>query len=145
MIAQIWSDVSLKVASRAYKFAPMVMLIREAQWPSIMIPCWMGLGVPALLWLCSVLYNLFLHPLASFPGPRLAGAAALWKAYVEVFGDERLADILLRLHEHYGNVRDRQDTPILLTCHEGEIVRVAPNEVCSPFAEYILSVDHAAD
>lgn len=60
----------------------------------------------------QICYNLFLHPLQAFPGPRAARATAWWKTYIEVVKQESMVDILLELHKKYG-----------------EIVRVSPNEV----------------
>lgn len=55
-------------------------------------------------------YNLFLHPLASYPGPKLAAAGRLWYAYHQLKGDMPFA--VHELHETYG-----------------EVVRVAPDEL----------------
>ncbi|KEF63876.1 uncharacterized protein A1O9_01854 [Exophiala aquamarina CBS 119918] len=57
-----------------------------------------------------VIYRLFLHPLSAFPGPRLAGATSLWKAYYQC--TDSFAHQLMKLHEIYGPV-----------------VRIRPNEL----------------
>lgn len=54
-----------------------------------------------ILWQ-GVVYNLFLHPLAAFPGPRAAALTEWWKTYVEVFRGESLVHVLVGLHGEYG-------------------------------------------
>ncbi|EKM54139.1 uncharacterized protein PHACADRAFT_145790 [Phanerochaete carnosa HHB-10118-sp] len=60
----------------------------------------------------KAVYNLYFHPLARFPGPKLAAASDWWQAYIEVFKAESLSKKLVKLHEEFG-----------------DIVRVAPNEL----------------
>ena len=55
-------------------------------------------------------YNIWLHPLASYPGPKLAAASRLWYCNYCLRG--QLPFVLLDVHERYGNV-----------------VRIAPNEL----------------
>jgi hypothetical protein len=47
-------------------------------------------------------YNVFLHPLKAFPGPLAAGASGWWKTYIEVFKQESMTDVLVKLHAQYG-------------------------------------------
>ncbi|KAH8805095.1 cytochrome P450 [Xylogone sp. PMI_703] len=58
--------------------------------------------VPILALLSYICYNLYLHPLASFPGPR--GHAATRIPYVRSLLSGRLAYDLRDLHEKYGDV-----------------------------------------
>lgn len=60
----------------------------------------------------SVIYNIYLHPLAKFPGPPLARVSIYWKAYIECITSQSFCHYLVELHRHYGDV-----------------VRVAPNEL----------------
>ncbi|KAJ8128638.1 hypothetical protein O1611_g4996 [Lasiodiplodia mahajangana] len=60
--------------------------------------------------LASVIYNLYFHPLAKFPGPLLARGTLLWRFWVTMGG--RQPQTLRKQHEKYGNV-----------------VRVSPNEL----------------
>ncbi|GJE98151.1 cytochrome P450 [Phanerochaete sordida] len=60
---------------------------------------------------CAI-YNLYFHPLAKYPGPRLAAATRWWKAYIELVQGESINNRLFGLHEEYGDV-----------------VRMAPNEL----------------
>ena len=66
-----------------------------------------------------VFYRLYLHPLANFPGPRLAAVSTLWRAYHQVWRDGKLIHTTKRLHKRYGPV-----------------IRISPNELdfCDPAA-----------
>lgn len=55
-------------------------------------------------------YRACFHPLARYPGPRLASITGLWRLWHCIIGD--WSDIILELHEKYGR-----------------IVRLAPNEL----------------
>ncbi|KAI9673958.1 MAG: hypothetical protein M1817_002164 [Caeruleum heppii] len=77
---------------------------------------WNILAVASCLWLLckagEIIYNVYFHPLARFPGPRLAAATGWWKAYVECSNGHGIADRIELLHARYG-----------------DIVRLTPNEV----------------
>ncbi|EXJ87227.1 hypothetical protein A1O3_04186 [Capronia epimyces CBS 606.96] len=60
--------------------------------------------------IANTIYNCFFHPLASFPGPKLAAATRLW--YVSRLINGTLSREVRDLHHQYGHV-----------------VRVAPNEL----------------
>ncbi|KAL6703855.1 hypothetical protein ACN47E_008989 [Coniothyrium glycines] len=60
----------------------------------------------------TLVYNVYLHPLARFPGPPLAPLSIYWKAYVECVANRSFCHHLVELHERYGHV-----------------VRVGPNEL----------------
>lgn len=53
-------------------------------------------------WFGLVVYRLYFHPLAGFPGPRLAAATSWWEFYYDVVKDGELVFQLPRLHEKYG-------------------------------------------
>lgn len=61
-----------------------------------------ALFVYAIVSLGKAVYNIYLHPLSKFPGPRLAAATPWWRLCVEVFGKRGLAPNLPGLHEKYG-------------------------------------------
>lgn len=64
---------------------------------------WAALAAsPFVLFLAQIVYNVFFHPLRKFPGPRLAGATGLWRAYKEVILKETLAQELFDLHKKHG-------------------------------------------
>lgn len=48
------------------------------------------------------LSNLFFHPLAAFPGPRVAAFTAWYKTYQELFLGRSWIDVLQELHTKYG-------------------------------------------
>lgn len=54
--------------------------------------------------LVKVLYNLYLHPLRAFPGPKLAAASLWWQVHLEVFKGESLCMKLVELHRIYGTL-----------------------------------------
>ncbi|CZR59395.1 uncharacterized protein PAC_09287 [Phialocephala subalpina] len=60
----------------------------------------------------NVVYNLFLHPLANVPGPRLAAATYLYQTYHSLVGGSRYYVQVGKMHEKYG-----------------PIVRITPDEV----------------
>ena len=62
-------------------------------------------------YLARILYNLHLHPLAGFPGPRWAAATGWYETYFDLT-DARFAWAVDRLHDAHG-----------------PIVRIAPDEI----------------
>lgn len=61
-----------------------------------------------LLWLVAVyvvgtiVYRLFLHPLARFPGPKLAAFTHLHEFYYQLVQDGMFIWEVQRMHEKYG-------------------------------------------
>ena len=53
-------------------------------------------------------FNIFFHPLASFPGPRAAALTCWYKTYQEVFLGTSWIDVLYELHRTYGMCVDAQ-------------------------------------
>lgn len=52
----------------------------------------------------TVIYNVYFHPLARFPGPAFAGATIYWKAYVECIANRSFCHELVGLHARYGEM-----------------------------------------
>jgi hypothetical protein len=50
----------------------------------------------------TVIYNVYFHPLAQFPGPSLAATTTYWKAYVESIANRSFCHELIELHAQYG-------------------------------------------
>ena len=66
----------------------------------------LALIAAVLTWsLCSALYNVYFHPLARFPGPKLAAASKYWLFYQEFIRGISLSDIRDELHAQYGTLR----------------------------------------
>jgi hypothetical protein len=65
-----------------------------------------------LKFIFQCIYNLYLHPLRSFPGPKIAAASTLWKAYIDCISFTSFLETLQQLHTRHGDV-----------------VRVGPNEL----------------
>ena len=62
--------------------------------------------------LLAAIRNIYFHPLSCYPGPKIAAATALWKAYIDCVSDTCFVAALEELHEKHGDV-----------------VRVGPNEL----------------
>ncbi|KAE8379265.1 cytochrome P450 [Aspergillus bertholletiae] len=69
-----------------------------------------GVALASVVVIASWVYNVFLHPLSNYPGPRLAAATRLWYTWHCAHGSLPFA--IHELHLKYGDV-----------------VRVAPNEL----------------
>jgi hypothetical protein len=54
-------------------------------------------GTAVLLFLTYIAYQLLWHPIARFPGPRLAALSSVWRFVHQ----EDMAKLLPRLHEQY--------------------------------------------
>ncbi|KAM7200693.1 Cytochrome P450 monooxygenase sdnH [Naviculisporaceae sp. PSN 640] len=88
-------------------------------------PWHVGAGVAALFAVYSVVlvvYRLWFHPLAGFPGPKLLAATTWYEAYVDLVHHD-FPERLARLHEKYG-----------------PIVRVSPHEIHVNDAEFFHTV-----
>jgi len=75
-------------------------------------------------------YRLLLHPLASFPGPKLAAVTSLYHAYYDVYADGQLLTKLKELHEQYG--ASVLHYPCCVDADQyvkGPVVRYGPNHV----------------
>ena len=83
-------------------------------------------GVAYLAW--GVIYNLFLHPLAKFPGPKLAAATKAYEFYFDIVKEGQFFNEIQRMHKVYGMLIQCN-----LTLHDlisiGPIVRINPHEI----------------
>jgi hypothetical protein len=69
-------------------------------------------GLPSLPVLCvaayllyligRAFYRLYFHPLAKFPGPRLAAATTFYEAYFEIVLKGQYSKQISKLHDEYG-------------------------------------------
>lgn len=59
------------------------------------------------IWLLYILilfaYRLTFHPLAKFPGPKIAGMSYMYEFWYDVVCWGRYTRKILHMHEHYGN------------------------------------------
>lgn len=67
-------------------------------------PSLTGVAILAFVayWLGLVLYRLFLHPLAKFPGPPLAAVTSWYEAYYEIVKNGQYSTKIAQLHDLYG-------------------------------------------
>ncbi|KAJ4316652.1 hypothetical protein N0V94_005333 [Neodidymelliopsis sp. IMI 364377] len=70
----------------------------------------LGVGVTIVFAVSKIIYNIFIHPLKSYPGPIYAKASIFWSQYNAYTGN--LTHVVHELHQKYGPV-----------------VRIAPNEL----------------
>lgn len=65
---------------------------------------WAGLGV-VFLNLGLVIYRLYLHPLAKFPGPKIAATTFWWEFFQEIFAKQGgdYVNQVERMHDIYGD------------------------------------------
>lgn len=61
-----------------------------------------ALALTLIFFAYTVASRLLLHPLKSFPGPRLASVTDLYAAYYELWEDGQLVSHLKELHDSYG-------------------------------------------
>ncbi|PVH93071.1 cytochrome P450 monooxygenase [Periconia macrospinosa] len=71
----------------------------DASYPTLLI---LIAGIVTLCTACNLIYNIFFHPLASFPGPWLARSSLLWRVYHSQSG--RLHRAIETQHRKYGPV-----------------------------------------
>lgn len=62
----------------------------------------MLLGVVIVYYVTTVLYRLFLHPLARFPGPRVAAISRWYEGYYDVVLGGQYTLKIAELHKTYG-------------------------------------------
>lgn len=59
-------------------------------------------GVVVTYYATLVFYRLFIHPLARFPGPRLAAISRWYEGYYDVVLDGQYTSKIAQLHGIYG-------------------------------------------
>jgi cytochrome P450 len=77
-----------------------------------------------------VLYNIYQHPLAHIPGPKLAGATFLYQTYFSLSGGKSRYYIkIAELHKQYGKVPPEHFSEPYTDQFAGPVVRITPDEV----------------
>jgi hypothetical protein len=61
-------------------------------------------GVAFAYYVTLVFYRLFLHPLARFPGPRLAAISRWYEGYYDVVLGGQYTAKIAKLHKIYGEI-----------------------------------------
>src|SRR3954454_15999080 len=69
-----------------------------------------ALAAWALYVLALYTYRLFFHPLAKFPGPKLAGVTRWYEAYYEIVLKGQYTFKIRDLHARYGKGPDHSDS-----------------------------------
>lgn len=90
------------------------------------VGCLFGAFVAFIL--LRIVYRLTLHPLARFPGPKLAAATSLYNAYYDCIGSGLCKD-LPELHRKYGTRNISPKDSRIAKIATGPIVRIQPDEL----------------
>ena len=85
-------------------------------------------AVVAFLVYCAV-YRVTLHPLAMFPGPRLAALSSAYQARYDLGLTSSYVFKFPELHEKYGEGRESHEGTLLTPRISGPIVRITPNQL----------------
>ena len=70
----------------------------------VAVASWLGIALLAAvgILLARAVYRLYLHPLAKFPGPKLAALSTWYEGYYEIVLEGRFPWQLKALHDQYG-------------------------------------------
>ncbi|KAK8022121.1 cytochrome P450 [Apiospora rasikravindrae] len=67
------------------------------------LPSWESIATIVVIYLVTVsIYRLFLHPLARFPGPKLAAVTRYYEAYYDLIRNGQYTFKIAELHKRYG-------------------------------------------
>jgi hypothetical protein len=61
-----------------------------------------GIGISIVLSVCIAIYRLYFHPLAKFPGPKLAAATLWYEFYYDCIKGGQYTNEIGRMHQKYG-------------------------------------------
>ena len=81
----------------------MLHLLRDNSVVSGLVQYGPAMLASIIVWtLAKAIYNIYFHPLAKFPGPKLAAATVWWQIWLEVIRGGSLSLKLWELHAQYG-------------------------------------------
>lgn len=89
-------------------------------------------GFLAAYCVVGMIYRLYFHPLAKFPGPRLAAATQWYEFYYDCIQFGQYTFQIARLHEKYGqwhNLQHKGTKASKLILIKGPLIRISPNEL----------------
>jgi Cytochrome P450 len=89
-----------------------------------------ALGIWILYLFVYIIYTLYFHPLAKFPGPKLAALTDYYGFYYNAIKGGRYIEKMAEMHKRYGdNSLALCSFLYILTCEIGPIVRITPDEL----------------
>lgn len=65
---------------------------------------------------CTWVYNLYFHPLAGYPGPRIAAASGLYEFYYDVIKGGQYLYKIEEMHRKYGMTNATQPSSGVISC-----------------------------
>ena len=71
------------------------------------VATWAGFAV-VVYWLALIVYRLYFHPLAAFPGPRLAAATFWYECFQDIFSGQggEYTNLIDQIHCEYGGSQE---------------------------------------
>jgi len=64
---------------------------------------WQSITLTVVLYLLTLaFYRLYLHPLAKFPGPKLAAVTRYYEAYYDIIKNGQYTFRIAEMHKRYG-------------------------------------------
>jgi hypothetical protein len=60
------------------------------------------IGVPIIFYLFKLIYRIIFHPLAAFPGPKLAALTFKYEYYYDGLKGGQFTEQISRMHDRYG-------------------------------------------